>query len=311
MIRSIIKRDGRVVLYDESKIASAILKAMEAAGEGDATDAANVANDVQSKLEKLPEDMPPQIEQVQDTVERALMKKGFEESAKKFILYRAQRTHIREANTSLMKTIDEITNIDARESDMKRDNANIDGNTSMGSMLQIGAAGAKNYNEAYLLTPEQAKAYREGDIHIHDFDFYSLTTTCTQIDIEKLKRCLKCCADDNSKACNKCELEYGEEECQNLCGYAATALSTLQAENEKLRDEVERQRRSADNRQHLYENAERAYMKVLAELEQAKREQSRIPEGYALVKLELLEELDNFRDLGPIDRLRDLKKSDD
>ena len=103
------------------------------------------------------------------------------------------------------------------------------------------------------------------------------------MDIEKLKRCLKCCADDNSKACNKCELEYGEEECQNLCGYAATALSTLQAENEKLRDE----------------------------LEQAKREQSRIPEGYALVKLELLEELDNFRDLGPIDRLRELKKADD
>ena len=131
------------------------------------------------------------------------------------------------------------------------------------------------------------------------------------MDIEKLKRCLKCCADDNSKACNKCELEYGEEECQNLCGYAATALSTLQAENEKLRDEVERQRRSADNRQHLYENAERAYMKVLAELEQAKREQIRIPEGYALVKLELLEELDNFRDLGPIDRLRELKQADD
>lgn len=145
------------------------------------------------------------------------------------------------------------------------------------------------------------------------------------MDIEKLKRCLKCCADDNSKACNKCELEYGEEECQNLCGYAATALSALQienqalrnaasgfkAENEKLRDEVERQRRSADNRQHLYENAERAYMKVLAELEQAKREQSRIPEGYALVKLELLEELDNFRDLGPIDRLRELKQADD
>ena len=56
----------------------------------------------------------------------------------------------------------------------------------MGSMLQIGTAGAKAYNEAYLLTPEQAKAYREGDIHIHDFDFYSLTTTCTQIDIINL-----------------------------------------------------------------------------------------------------------------------------
>lgn len=65
------------------------------------------------------------------------------------------------------------------------------------------------------------------------------------MDIEKLKRCLKCCADDNSKACNKCELEYGEEECQNLCGYAATALSTLQAENEKLRDELKAVREEA------------------------------------------------------------------
>ena len=53
-------------------------------------------------------------------------------------------------------------------------------------MFQIGAAGAKNYNAAYLLTKEQEKAYREGDIHIHDFDFYSLTTTCTQIDIVRL-----------------------------------------------------------------------------------------------------------------------------
>ncbi len=111
------------------------------------------------------------------------MKCGLEATAKAYILYRANRTRIREANTSLMKTIDEITNVDARDSDMKRDNANIDGNTAMGSMLQIGTAGAKAYNEAYLLTPEQAKAYREGDIHIHDFDFYSLTTTCTQIDI--------------------------------------------------------------------------------------------------------------------------------
>ena len=67
---------------------------------------------------------------------------------------------------------------------------------------------------------------------------------------------------------------------------AATALSTLQAENEKLRDEVERQRRSADNRQHLYENAERAYMKVLAELEQVKRERdAAIKSAQALEKI--------------------------
>ena len=78
------------------------------------------------------------------------------------------------------------------------------------------------------------------------------------MDIEKLIEQLKSAA--------------GGPEGIKMCHAAATALSTLQAENEKLRDEVERQRRSADNRQHLYENAERAYMKVLIELEQVNRE---------------------------------------
>jgi len=186
MIQSIIKRDGRVVLYDQNKIAAAILKALEASHEGNAADAARVANDVQRELEAKFVSDAPNIEAVQDTVERQLMNHGFNAAAKAYILYRANRTRAREANTALMKTIDEITNIDARISDMKRDNANIDGNTAMGSMLQIGAAGAKAYNEMYLLRPEHAKAYREGDIHIHDFDFYSLTTTCCQIDILKL-----------------------------------------------------------------------------------------------------------------------------
>ena len=186
MIQSITKRDGRVVLYDQNKIAAAILRALEAAGDGNAADAARVANDVQRTLERnFPNDTPG-IEAIQDTVEQQLMNHGFNKAAKAYILYRATRTRAREANTSLMRTIDEITNIDARISDMKRDNANIDGNTAMGSMLQIGAAGAKAYNELYLLRPEHAKAYREGDIHIHDFDFYSLTTTCCQIDILKL-----------------------------------------------------------------------------------------------------------------------------
>ena len=186
MIQSIIKRDGRVVLYEQNKIASAILRALEVSGDGDAADAARVANDVQRELEGQFTDRSPNIEAIQDTVERQLMNHGFNAAAKAYILYRATRTRAREANTVLMKTIDEITNIDARISDMKRDNANIDGNTAMGSMLQIGSAGAKAYNEMYLLRPEHAKAYREGDIHIHDFDFYSLTTTCCQIDIQKL-----------------------------------------------------------------------------------------------------------------------------
>ncbi len=186
MIQCIKKRDGRLVLYDQNKIATAILRALEATHEGDAADAARVASDVQRELENRFSDTAPSIELIQDTVERQLMNHGFSATAKAYILYRATRTRAREANTSLIRTIEEITHTDARKSDMKRDNANIDGNTAMGSMLQIGSAGAKAYNELYLLRPEHAKAYREGDIHIHDFDFYSLTTTCCQIDILKL-----------------------------------------------------------------------------------------------------------------------------
>ncbi|HJC71265.1 MAG TPA: anaerobic ribonucleoside triphosphate reductase [Candidatus Ruthenibacterium merdavium] len=185
MVKSIVKRDGRVVLYDENKITAAILKSLKAAGEGDAEQAEQVAHAVGKRLDALPQENP-RIEEIQDIAEQELMHAGFENAAKQYILYRAERTRIREAKTSLMHAIDEITNVDARQSDMKRDNANIDGNTAMGSMLQIGTAGAKAYNAAYLLTPEQSKAYAEGDIHIHDFDFYALTTTCCQIDLLRL-----------------------------------------------------------------------------------------------------------------------------
>ena len=180
MMKEVIKRDGRIVSFDSTKILSAVEKAMKAAGCATLQGAAAVTEAVVKDLETKYPDTPPKIEEIQDVVERELMRLGFDDAAKQYILYRANRTRIREANTSLMKTIDEITKVAARQSDVKRDNANIDGNTAMGSMLQIGTAGAKAYNEAYLLTPEQAKAYREGDIHIHDFDFYSLTTTCTQ-----------------------------------------------------------------------------------------------------------------------------------
>ena len=186
MIKSIIKRDGRVVLYDEGKIASAILKAMEAAQEGDASQAAAVANAVEAALEERCGAQPPQIEQIQDEVESQLMQMGFDNAAKKYILYRASRTRVREMNTRLMKVFDELTHADATASDMKRSNANIDGDTAMGTMLQYGSEAAKDYYDKYLLTPEQSRAHREGWIHIHDFDFYALTTTCCQIDLLKL-----------------------------------------------------------------------------------------------------------------------------
>lgn len=185
-VRTIIKRDGRVVIYDEAKIANAILKALAATGEEDVPLAASIANDVGHALSHKDGSESFSIEEVQDEVEKALMRAGREDAAKRYILYRAQRTSVREANTSLMKAFDEITHADARQSDLKRDNANVDGNTAMGSMLQIGAAAAKAYNSAHLIAKDQAEAFRDGWIHIHDFDFYSLTTTCCQIDVDKL-----------------------------------------------------------------------------------------------------------------------------
>ena len=95
MIQSIIKRDGRVVLYDQNKIASAILKALEAAGEGDAADAARVANNVQQELEARFNSESPNIEAIQDAVEQQLMNHGCHAAAKAYILYRANRTRAR------------------------------------------------------------------------------------------------------------------------------------------------------------------------------------------------------------------------
>ena len=106
MIQSIIKRDGRVVLYDQNKIAAAILKALEASGDGNAADAARVANDVQRDIESLHTAELPSIETIQDAVERQLMNHGFNAAAKAYILYRANRTRAREANTALMRLLD-------------------------------------------------------------------------------------------------------------------------------------------------------------------------------------------------------------
>lgn len=81
---------------------------------------------------------------------------------------------------------DEITFSHAKDNDLKRDNANIDGDTPMGAMLQYGSNAIKEYNLDYIVPPEIADLHRQGYIHIHDLDFYSWTTTCTQIELRKL-----------------------------------------------------------------------------------------------------------------------------
>ena len=184
MIDSIKKRDGRIVAFDLGKITAAIEKAFAATGihrEDPAALAAQVATRLQEAGLTQPE-----VEQIQDCVEQVLIDNGHVRTAKAYILYRAERTRIRQANTRLMKIYEDITYTDASDSDIKRENANIDGNTAMGSMLKYGSEGAKQFYEMFVLHPEHARAHREGDIHIRDLDFYTLTTTCSQIDLLQL-----------------------------------------------------------------------------------------------------------------------------
>lgn len=186
MFQTIVKRDGREVPYDIGKIEKAIDKAMQACGRNDSQESRRIAELVEQRLQSQFTGTAPGVENIQDTVENVLMDNGYAFVSKKYILYRAERSRTREMNTRLMKVYDEITFADAKASDMKRDNANIDGDTAMGTMLKYGSEGAKDYYEKCILPPAQSKAHREGDIHIHDFDFYTLTTTCCQIDITKL-----------------------------------------------------------------------------------------------------------------------------
>ena len=187
-IMKIRKRDGRTVAFDRSKIENAIFRAFQASGSAKGHETSEVLTDRVMKELENNENISgiPTVEQVQDTVERVLIEKGFVRSAKSYILYRAERSRVREMNTRLMKTFEDITFKDAVDSDIKRENANINGDTAMGSMLKFGSEGAKQFYDMYVLDPRFAAAHREGDIHIHDLDFYTLTTTCCQIELKSL-----------------------------------------------------------------------------------------------------------------------------
>lgn len=186
MFTKIIKRDGREAPYDIGKISAAIAKAMKASLRADNGESERMAKLVEEKLVEKFGDRAPGVEDIQDVVEVVLMDNGYAMVSKKYIIYRSERNKAREMKSNLMRVYNEITFADAEDSDLKRDNANVDGDTAMGTMLKYGSEGAKDFYEKYILTPEQAKAHHDGDIHIHDFDFYTLTTTCCQIDLTSL-----------------------------------------------------------------------------------------------------------------------------
>lgn len=187
MITHIVKRDGRKDTFNIEKIAKAIYKAAEAVGGTDY----NASMELAVKVCDLCEDMygrssTPTVEQIQDLVEKVLVEEGHAKTAKAYILYRSDRTRSREMNTKLMKIYENLTFKAAKDSDIKRENANINGDTAMGTMYKYGSEGAKQFYEMYVIDPRIAKAHEEGDIHIHDMDYYTLTATCCQIDLIKL-----------------------------------------------------------------------------------------------------------------------------
>ncbi|MDO5560820.1 MAG: anaerobic ribonucleoside triphosphate reductase [Oscillospiraceae bacterium] len=186
MITQIKKRDGRIVAFNVEKISNAIFKAAQSIGGQDYNESMQIASRACEAADVHYNNEIPSVEQIQDVVEKTLINEGHAQTAKAYILYRYERTRSREMQTNLMKVFKDLTFKSAKDSDIKRENANIDGDTAMGTMLKYGSVSAKEFYEMYVLNPKHSKAHAEGYIHIHDLDFLTLTTTCCQIDLIRL-----------------------------------------------------------------------------------------------------------------------------
>lgn len=185
MIKTIKKRTGDIVKFNAQKIKDAIKKAnMESIDETFSKEQlSTITNNVIKALKNL---KTPGVEQIQDAVEKVLIAGNFASTAKAYILYRAEHTKLRQAKADLMDIYDELTFTKAKDADIKRENANIDADTAMGTMLKYGSEGSKYFITSHILPKDIAVAHIDGDIHIHDMDFYMLTETCCQIDLLKL-----------------------------------------------------------------------------------------------------------------------------
>jgi len=182
---TIKKRNGTPVPFDIKKISSAIHKANDAAMV-EAISPLEFEKLVSEIVESIPHGQIPNVEQIQDLVEEKLIEHGYAKTAKAYILYRAEHTKVRKTEADLVNIYRELTFTSAADADIKRENANIDADTSMGTMLKYGSEGANYFVDNYILPKDIAAAHINGDIHIHDKDFYMLTETCCQIDLLKL-----------------------------------------------------------------------------------------------------------------------------
>ena len=182
----IIKRNGEKVPFDAKKIRTAIFKAnIRIAKERMSEDDLNKLTDaIVQSMEQL--DSVPSVETTQDIVEEKLIESDFAQTAKAYILYRAEHQKMRSMDADLVKIYQDLSFKPAEDTDLKRENANIDADTAMGTMLKYGSEGAKSFYDHFVIPSHIAKLHADGDIHIHDKDFYTLTETCCQIDLLKL-----------------------------------------------------------------------------------------------------------------------------
>ncbi|MEF9992709.1 MAG: anaerobic ribonucleoside triphosphate reductase [Peptostreptococcaceae bacterium] len=192
MIETVKKRDGRIIPFNSDRITRAIFLAANKVAERENRNADYhlaelLTQDVIKLLNLKYANNTPGVEDIQNVVVKVLIEKGHAKTSEEYIVYRTERNRIRNSKSRLMKSIEQITFSDADDADIKRENANIDGNTAMGTMLQYGSTVSKEFCKTHILKPEHAFAHDNGDIHIHDMDFLNMgTLTCCQIDLIKL-----------------------------------------------------------------------------------------------------------------------------
>ena len=197
----VVKRNGKKVSFDTTKVAIAIKKGFDAIQKSDEEESKYDAKDVQkiyqSVIKKIVKDYKNEdkikIEEIQDLIEEMLKKHKYDEVYQSFSDYRERRDKSRQLFSDekkmhkFLKSLEGLGLKNAFEEDAKRENANIDGNSAMGTMLQYGSTVSKEFAKAYLMKKRYADAHDSGDIHIHDMDFLAMgTTTCMQIDLNKL-----------------------------------------------------------------------------------------------------------------------------
>ena len=184
----VFKRDGTAVPFDKSKILNAIKAAnkdVSCYGHSSMSykDVMKVATIVSHEIKNDDKDIA--VEKIQDMVEKALMESGNYEVAKSYILFRQKRKEQRDAAENLMRSYNDLLFADAKDVDLKRDNANINTDAPMGIMLKLGAEGAKTFAKKYALPDEYAKMHVENYVHLHDLDFSFITLNCLQQDLSK------------------------------------------------------------------------------------------------------------------------------